>query len=577
MLRTATRRSIPASRRLVRLELELHKTNGTTSQCVGAAFSSLSCSGHQLNEYKQSVKALAPSSVHIRSFSDKNLNLLGYSPMSPPPHTPASGSSSTSGGSSGGNGSGVPSAQDVSLAGGVWAPTSAKRDKLAELKTEMFAAGGQLTLDVAASEPEKLDLYLADGIACIVRTADSVAVQPTAEAAAAALAAAFAPLKAMDDWLTEQSSTKLNRLPTDLHQVQWEEYLKNVVAQVDSVLSTLPADRYLWKVRDFYDVSGEAAAAAAAAGKDQDQDNKAETTTADTDAISELQQDVAVSDTFQQSVVRFRLLLTKAAAEHMLNSWKTITAVSDQDIDRAAVLGETLESHRSTLSMEELHCVLRAYLTGTCKDRVDAVWKLLDRDHDSLLDEAEMNLVSRTTVEPVRTALSTLMKETLDAYPVRAPLPAPDATRPDNIPRPGWRQRRREAKAKKKLTKMFQKTLKKHFDDEVEMAHRLRCIYAWAEKAHQDNKISSIQVEEMGWSGRQRHVELNPKISFSEFLEVQQVHFTHLDRIGAEYLKSFREDLWVAQGKGRQNRELQRDCGIFLAVVCLIDFVVIAL
>lgn len=547
MLRTATRGSIPASR-LVRLELELHKSSTSLQR---AAFSSLSSSWqYQHQQYRQNKKALIPvPTISVRSFSDKNLNLLGYSPMSPPPNTPASSSST----------SGVPSAQDVSMAGGVWAPTSAKRDKLAELKTEMFAAG-QLTLDVAASEKEKLDLYLADGISCIVRTADSVAVKP----------ADAAPLLAMDDWLTEQA-TKLNRLPDDLHQIQWEEYLKNVVAQVDSVLSTMPADRYLWKVRDFYDVSGEQA------GKDQGKDQDKADTNTDMDAISELQQNATVSDTFEQSVVRFRLLMTKAAAEHMLNSWKTITAVSDQDIDRAAVLGETLESHRNTLSMEELHQVLRAYLTGTCKDRVDAVWKLLDRDHDTLLDEAEMNLVSRTTVEPVRTALSTLMQETLDAYPVRAPLPAPDATRPDEVPRPGWRQRRREAKAKKKLTRMFQKTLQKHFDDEVEMAHRLRCIYAWAEKAHQENKISSIQVEEMGWSGRQRHVELNPKISFSEFLEVQQVHFTHLDRIGAEYLKSFREDLWVAQGKGRQNRELQRDCGIFLAVVCLIDYVVIAL
>jgi hypothetical protein len=566
MLRTATRRSIPASR-LVRLEVELQKSSkSSTSRCVNvgslngslqqrAAFSSLSSSSWQYQQYRQNGNAntfaLAPSpsfpTISVRSFSDKNDNLLGYSPMAP---AASSSSSSTSGG-------GVPSQQDVSMAGGVWAPTSAKRDKLAELKTEMFAAG-QLTLDVAASEKEMLDLYLADGISCIVRTADSVAVPP-AEAAA--------PLKAMNDWLKEQANT--SGLSDDLHQVQWEEYLKKVVAKVDSELSTLPADRYLWKVRDFYDVSGE---------QGNDIKDKVDVPVqADSHAVTELQQDAAVSDIFQQSVVRFRLLLTKAAAEHMLNSWKTLTTVSDQDVDRAAVLGETLEPHRSTLSMEELHQVLRAYLTGTCKDRVDAVWQLLDRDHDSLLDEAEMNLVSRTTVEPVRTALSTLMKETLDAYPVRAPLPAPDATRPDEAPRPGWRQRRRETKAKKKLIKMFQKTLKKHFDDEVEMAHRLRCIYAWAEKVHQDNKISSIQVEEMGWSGRQRHVELNPKISFTEFLEVQQVHFTHLDRIGAEYLKSFREDLWVAQGKGRQNRELQRDCGIFLTVVCVIDYVIICL
>ena len=78
-----------------------------------------------------------------------------------------------------------------------------------------------------------------------------------------------------------------------------------------------------------------------------------------------------------------------------------------------------------------------------------------------------------------------------------------------------------------------------------------------------------------GWSSRKRYVELSPKISLPEFREVQQVHFTHLDRIGAEILASSREDLWVLQGKGRQNRELMRDCFAFLAAVSVIDYLIL--
>ena len=112
---------------------------------------------------------------------------------------------------------------------------------------------------------------------------------------------------------------------------------------------------------------------------------------------------------------------------------------------------------------------------------------------------------------------------------------------------------------------------------EVEMPHRLRCIYAWANKGHQDNKIQSVVVDEIAWTGRKRYVELPPKISLPEFRQVQQEHFTHLDRVAAEYLKSFREDLWIRQGKGRQRAELYRDCALFMAVVCGIDYIIITL
>ena len=140
-----------------------------------------------------------------------------------------------------------------------------------------------------------------------------------------------------------------------------------------------------------------------------------------------------------------------------------------------------------------------------------------------------------------------------------------------------WRKKRQEKKHRKKLSKMFKKTVAYHFRDEVELAHRQRCIYAWSNKAHQDNKIDSVLVDESGWAGRKRYVELHPKISLPEFREVQSIHFTHLDRVAEEFLKSYREDLWVVQGKGRQNSELQRDCAIFLTVVSVIDFIIVSL
>ena len=123
---------------------------------------------------------------------------------------------------------------------------------------------------------------------------------------------------------------------------------------------------------------------------------------------------------------------------------------------------------------------------------------------------------------------------------------------------------------------MFKNATKNHFIDEVEINHRLRCIYAWAEKEHQGNKLDSVLVEDEGWTGRKRYVELSPKISLPEFREVQQEHFTHLDRVGKEILKSFREDLWIQQGKRRQQSELIRDCLAFLAVVSVADYLILA-
>ena len=67
------------------------------------------------------------------------------------------------------------------------------------------------------------------------------------------------------------------------------------------------------------------------------------------------------------------------------------------------------------------------------------------------------------------------------------------------------------------------------------------------------------------------------KISESEFRKVQEIHLTHLDRIGVEILNSFREDLWVSQGKRRERKELVWHSFLFLTGVSVIDYVILML
>ena len=108
---------------------------------------------------------------HQRCFSD---NLLGYSPMSKPNPTATVtlANSDDDKTSSNEKEKRIPTSQETT-AGGVWAPTSAKRDKLAELNIALEE--GQDTLDDAATPLEKQDLYLADGLKYICKVSDSIA------------------------------------------------------------------------------------------------------------------------------------------------------------------------------------------------------------------------------------------------------------------------------------------------------------------------------------------------------------------------------------------------------------------
>jgi len=502
--------------------------------------------------------SLALHSLH-RSYHTSRVffssRLLGHSPMAPAgPTSPNSPDNNA-----------IPTAKDVTTAGGVWAPTSAKRDKLGELLAALEE--NERTLDDVATPEQKHDLWLCDGITSIVTSVDYNQLLSEKENVGET---ATKIMDNLDSWW----GSKVPESSQGLGQIQFENILEGYSKEIDHHLAAFPPELHLRDVRDFFDVN--------------ELNNKnpkfklpiPEEGDAATASLAPLD----TMDTFQAAALRYRLLLAQAAAQKMQSSWQKFTKVSDQDVDRAAVKGDGQSSLKvGTLPAEKVQAILLAFLKGNASGRVDAIWDLLDRDQDTRLDEIEVNEVVELSIDPVRQALERIFTEATEASLVRPSglVGANDApeTPPEDKPTLPWRKRRAEAREKKRILKTLKKTLKRHFTDEVEQSHRLRCIYAWANKVHQDNAIDSVLVENeeiiAGFAGRKRYVELHPKISIEEFREVQRVHFTHLDRVGAEFMKSFREDLWVIQGTGRQNRELLRDCGIFMAVVCAVDLAII--
>lgn len=504
-----------------------------------------------------------------RHFSDK---LIGYSPMAP--SAPSVPTEETK----------IPTVRDVEIVGGIWNPTSAKRDRLAELRVEL--SPDQYTLDDAATDQQLRDLYLADGVQWIAHVADTCRLEDmTSSHAGERFSQTITVTKLSPEsdsnqygedpslseakrWMKEQETSIQSTLRCDLlGKEQWEAYLDEAIQKIDEQLATLPAARYLRHVRDFYTVPDDFNSALNEFGSKID---------------SSLEHG-DLREVATRCLTRYRLQLTRATCEHLRESWDRLTTLTDEAVDRIAV--ETAKKEESkeekgsavdTLSLRKANQVLRACLVGNAADRFDSWWELIDQSGDGLLEKTEMEGVAFSTVTPVQRAIATFYEEALEASPVIGKPDAEENPAPTSK-RPQWLARRREKKHKKLLLKSFQRATRAHFDDEVEMPHRLRCIYAWANKQHQENKFDSVLIEASGWSGRKRYVELPPKISLSEFREVQEIHLTHLDRIGWEITKSFREDLLVEQGRGRQNAELKRDCMIFLVVVSLADYIILVL
>jgi len=572
-----------------------------------------------------------------RSMSD---NLLGHSPMArsvPTATTTATTTTPPTKPKSPGE-AGPSWAPDANTTGGgVWAQTSAKRDKMGELKLELDWDKGQRTLDDAATEEQKWDLRLADGLRLVARAtdgawdadADADAEEDQDRAAAEAAtedAGDSAPsssagrrlgpsskshplLVELDRWLTSTEESKRGEGEegaesdsdsdsAELTRGQFEAHLSEVVRILSpgahDAVPPGPIDA-LRHLRDFAEYDPDPAAAAAsdeASGAREEEEGGGGEGNSARKYAPPPDVDADLSDAerpFDESVARLRLLLTRCAASHLASSWDGLASSSDADVDRAAVRGEEA-APRQSLPLSDVNAVLRSYAFGTCRDRLGAWWDLADREGDGALEQAAMDDAVYRALKPAEEALREVVAEALEVAAPRDPPTtweeegarriaeaAEAAAAPEPEPKKGWRQRRREKKEKKRLTKMFDRTLANHFDVEVETPHRLRCVYAWAEKAHQDGKVDSVLVDSGGTIGRKRYVELQPKISLAEFQEVQGEHFAHIDRAGEELLSSFREDLLVHQGKGRQNRELRRDVFFFIAGVSLIDYGILML
>ena len=487
--------------------------------------------------WNQQARRIGPSAILFRQPLSKEIRallsstaasstLLGHSPMAQH-HSPGTGTTT-----------GIPTAKDAEISG-VWQTTTAKRDKLGELKGEAEGT----SLDDMATETQKLDLYLVDGMQCIV--AEDVVVGRQGGS------------KDDEDTATElhpwMAAVTATFDDDNLHEVNYMELLSKLDEQAhQQLLSKYPPDRCLRHVDDFMDGSQ-----LSAEEKDQLEDN---------------------TNDFVDAVHRFRLQYMSACIQQMQSSWATWTTLSDQQVDRLAVEQTdtsnttAMKKHLSTVPKDKVVAVIQSYLQGTGVDQLNAIWRLMDYDDDGLLDQEGMEHACKFAVSVAQAVLPPLLQDSLHA---RAAAAAGSSSS-------SWLQRRRQTRHHKELQKDLQRTVKNHFDVELEINHRLRCIYAWANKKHQDNKIDSVVVDAAkgiaaGVMGRKRYVELHPKISVDEFREVQVEHFPQIDTVAVEYAKSFREELLVRHGRGRQRKELIRDGSLFFGVVCVADYIILSL
>jgi hypothetical protein len=530
--------------------------------------------------------------------------------------------------------------------GGVWAQTSSKREKLAELLTELKETGvdtgvkGMDTLTDAAVGDERLDLDLVHGLGLLVQRVDGgfdgfsssssvddddgmvfendVINRSIEQSAKDATKKLFQLLqKSVSSSSSSSSSSEDGGEKGEWNKYKFEATMNEAIRILNEgclpkklsdkpIAGSLDVSHPFCYLRQFVsDDDG-------GADWSEKRDDNDSSNNNDSGMDSKMQQQIETlnditSHAFTSSTILYRTLLLRSVAQTLLENWDKLTTITSGDIDRAAVSKVTLpsSSQRSTVNAQSIHDIFMAYATKSSRDWVQSWWKVIDADSDGLIDQEEMNSCVELTIQPVHLALRDVFDMALEVCPVRTVgLGGEEArkrrawflmTGDDNVdvtssessiitaqqqPKLSWRNRRKELKARKILTKTFQSTLDRHFRDQVELPHRLRCIYAWAEKSHQDNKLDSILVdasEEWGAGaasavmGRKRYVELEPKISYSEFRELQQRHFAHLDKIGEEFVTSFKEDIWLLQGKKRQNKELKRDCFLFLLGVSLID------
>ena len=454
------------------------------------------------------------------------------------------------------------------------------------------------TLDLAADVQEKLDLEFADGLKMMAKFVDDGAkINETIDGQSGVAALGEEATKAVENLfrLLDSVSAAEGGIEKAKFEATMHEAIRILSAGLPPdpnhkkpVAGTLDTSNPLCYMRQFVADPVE---------------DKGDETCENREVEEEINRlNDIVARAFSSSTIIYRTLLLRACAQTLLENWDTLTTITSGDIDRAAVSKTALPPHRNTVNANNILKLFDAYANGSCNEWVKSWWNLIDDDGDGLIDEEEMNSCVNLAMKPAHAALLNVVYLSLEVCPLRTFGSAdtnawflggedisdisatgggtdpPAASSSEPMSKLSWRNRRRELKARAALVKTLRATLGRHFRDQVEAPHRLRCIYAWADKSSQNNKLDSIVVDSSDdWGaassivGRKRYVELHPKISYPEFRKEQARHFPHLDKIGEEIAMSFKEDLWVMQGKRRQNRELRRDGFLFLFGISLVD------
>lgn len=546
--------------------------------------------------HRTSTSSTAP--LQIRRMSD---NILGYNPMSNTSpinknlsnaKNPVESKSDTQKSGQGGPWIGVDSNTE---GGGVWAQTNAKRDKLGELRLELRHDLGQLTLDDAATMQEKLDNYLVDGIKAVACFTDDAKEDSSSSAALRGELDQAGQTPALDDFyglLQEFGDSKQY-----INRQEYESHLLKLIGHVEQIKAHHTAVAEPSSLISIRDMLAFVPPNETVPSGDKIPSN------VEKDISSPILQDFAICSEY------YRILLLEACLNYLATKWDDVVKIVDADMDRAAATGTAL-TVPDTISVFKLHQVLEAFGRRGCSERVRALWDLMDKDGDGLLNQVEMDEVVLMSIRPVENALDSFVRDCMGVWPLRRPIPEnphdfakeeeEEEMHPEKKGRyQRWKEQRIEKKAKKTFMKLFHRAVKRHFEIDVEVAHRLRCCYAWAEKEHQEGKVNSILVDSSSAvdadgthhdktssvggnstgggggglfsGGRKRYVELDPKISYNEFRQVQKGIFPHLDRVSEELCNGFKEELWIIQGKRRQNAVLKRESLAFLIVVSLLD------
>jgi len=337
--------------------------------------------------------------------------------------------------------------------------------------------------------------------------------------------------KAMDE-ASDEVTLELGEIQEEeLDKGSFEHVKAKYIKQIGEALALLPPDRYYRNLRDVMEVP-------------------------DTDAT----EDTSLSSELHHAVQRTRLQLALQTIQNL--DFDELMTPCARRMDRQAVEKEEGGDpfKRTTVGSDQVRGCVEASLRGSCMDRIEAVWKLYG---DERVEEEEVSIVVKFVLKAVQQTLKTTVEEALDATTEHGA---------------GWMARRRRRIWKKKLLAPLTKSLQFHFRDEVELDHRLRCMFAWSSKEHQENQMKSVLVEESSsFGGRKRYVEMPPQIKLAEFRDIQKEHLEQIDSIAKELVKGYRDFLWIDQGRGRQRNQLRRDSALFVVAISIIDYIIVGL